>query len=91
MARRKDPFTRERIRLDGYQRMPISDPRDQLFWDWYCRNRANRQAYPIAIELIKAALNGELGERVQAAVVAGNQAETMEALQDLIGAWGGDG
>lgn len=87
MARRKNLFPSERIRLDGYQRMPIQDKRDQVFWDWYCKNRANRQAFPIAVELIKAALNGELGERVQRAVDDGNTEETISALQDLIGAF----
>ena len=90
MSRPKSACPSERIRLDGYQRMPITDPRDQVAWDWFVKNRANRQAFPIAWELIKAALNGELGERVQVAVEAGDTAEAMDALKDLLGAFGGD-
>ncbi len=87
MARPKAAIPSERIRLDGYQRFPIVDERDQVAWDWYCSNRAQRQAFPIAWELIKAALNGELGNRVKAAVQDGNTEETISALQDLIGAF----
>jgi hypothetical protein len=87
MARRKREIPSERIRLDGYQQMPILDPRDQVAFDWYVANRAKRQAFPIAWELIKAALNGELGPRVQEAVEQGNTAEAIDALQDLIGAF----
>lgn len=87
MPKRRFDIPSERIRLDGYQRMPIQDPRDQVAWDWYVKNRAARRAFPIAWELIKAALNGELGERVQVAVEKGNTDEAIEALQDLLGAF----
>lgn len=88
MSRRKSETPSQRIRLDGYQRMPIEDPRDQVAFNWYMANRAKRQAFPIAWELIKAALNGELGSKVQAAVVKGDTAEAMDALHDLIGMFG---
>ena len=87
MARPRNSIPSARIRLDGYQRMPIQDERDRVAWEWYCNNRENRQAFPIAWELIKAALNGELGERVQVAVQDGNTAEAISALQDLLGAF----
>jgi hypothetical protein len=87
MSRHKSEIPSQRIRLDGYQRFPIFDARDQVAWDWYVENREKRQAFPIAWELIKAALNGELGPQVQKAVEVGNTEETIEALQDLIGAF----
>jgi hypothetical protein len=88
VPRKKFAVPSERVRFEGYQRMPITDPRDQVAWDWYEKNRAERRAFPIAWELIKAALNGELGEGVKAAVEHGNTEETISALQDLIGAFG---
>lgn len=87
MPRKKSAVPSERIRLDGYQPMPIVDERDRKAFEWYVENRAKRQAFPIAWELIKAALNGELGGKVQQAVADGNTEETISALQDLIGAF----
>ncbi len=37
-----------------------------------------------------AALSGELGPQVKVAMETANTEETIEALQDLIGAFGGD-
>jgi hypothetical protein len=88
MPRRKNDIPSQRIRLDGYQRMPILDPRDQVAFNWYMANRASRQAFPKAWELIKAALNGELGSKIKQAVEQGSTEETIEALQDLIGMFG---
>ncbi len=90
MARPKNAEASERIRLDGYQRMPITDPREKVFWDWYVKHRANRKAFSVAKELLLAALNGELGQRVAEAVYDGNTEEAIDALQDLMGAFGGE-
>lgn len=88
MGRKKNDVPSQRIRLDGYQQMPILDPRDQIAWNWYMGNRAHRRAFPMAWELLKAALNGELGAKVKEAVEKGDTQETIEALQDLIGMFG---
>lgn len=90
MARKKNAIPSERVRFEGYQRMPIIDPRDQVAWDWYVKNRAERKAFTTAWELIKAALNGEMGERVKVAVQDGNTEEAISALQDLMGVFGAD-
>jgi hypothetical protein len=93
MPRKKNEIPSQRIRLDGYQPMPILEERDRVAFNWYMANRAHRQAFPIAWELIKAALNGELGSKVKEAVEQGNTQNTIEALQavqDLIGMFGGE-
>jgi hypothetical protein len=68
--------------------MPIDDPRIQTAVDWYLENKAERKAFTIAWQLLIAALNGELGESVKTAVEQGNTEEAIEALQDLMGAFG---
>lgn len=87
MSRKKHEVQSERIRFEGYQRMPITDPRVQVAYDWYQDNKAERKAFPIAWQLLIAALNGELGPQVQVAVEAGNTEEAIGALQDLMGAF----
>jgi len=87
MPRKKFAVPSERVRFEGYQRMPISDPRVQVAYEWYLKNKEERKAFPIAWQLLIAALNGELGPQVKVAVETANTEETMEALQDLIGAW----
>jgi hypothetical protein len=70
--------------------MPILDPRVQKFWDWYTANRAARKAFPMAFELLMAALNGELGSGVQWAVESGDEEELrkqMEAARDIMAAF----
>lgn len=90
MPRRKYAERSERIRFEGYQRKPITDPRVQVAYDWYMKNKAERKAFPIAWQLMISALNGELGENVKVAVQAGNTEEAMNALHDLMGAFGGN-
>jgi len=85
MARRKYDVPSERVRLDGYQRMPIVDEREQKFWNWYLDNRKNRKAFPLAKALIIAALHGEMGVQVQQAMEAGDTEKAQEALDDLLG------
>lgn len=87
MGRHKDAIPSQRIRLDGYQRFPILDERDQVALDWYLKNRSERKAFPIAWELIKAALNGELGSGVKFAVESASEEELrkqMEAAKDIM-------
>lgn len=88
MPKKKYAIPSERIRFEGYQRMPIEDPRVQVAYEWYLKNKEQRKAFPIAWQLIISALNGELGDKVKVAVEAGNTEEAMNALQDLMGAFG---
>ena len=90
MPRKKFAVPSERIRFEGYQQMPITDPRVKVAYDWYLKQKAERKAFPVMWQLLISALNGELGPQVKVAVEAANTEETMEALQDLIGAFGGD-
>lgn len=87
MSRKKNPVPSQRIRLDGFQEMPVTDLRVQVALDWYEKNKSKRKAFPMAWGLLIAALNGELGANVQQAVEAGaaNTEEALEALQDLMG------
>jgi hypothetical protein len=91
MARPRLKIPSQRIRFEGYQRLPIDDPRVQKALDWYLENKAERKAFTIAWQLLIAALNGELGENVKTAVEQGNTQEAIEALQDLLGAFASDG
>jgi hypothetical protein len=90
MARKKNKVPSFRVRLDGNIPQPCVDPREQKALDWYKENSKNRMAFPIAWSFIVAAVNGELGAQVQKAVSDGNTAEAIDALQDLLGAFGGD-
>lgn len=90
MSRPKNKIPSERVRLDGYVGMPITDPRVQKFWDWYVENRNARRAFPMAMELLMAALNGELGSGVQWAVESGDEEELrkqMDAAKDIMAAF----
>ena len=91
MPRPRNAEPSVRIRFEGYQRMPIEDPRVRVAYDWYLQHKEERKAFPIMWELLVAALNGELGEGVKVAVEQGNTQEAIEALQDLMGTFGGDG
>jgi len=90
MGRRKNKVPSIRIRLDGYVSQPITDPRVQVAVDWIEEHRQDRKAFPMAWNLLVAALNGELGEGVQVAVQAGNTEEALDALQDMLGAFAGE-
>ena len=89
MARRKNAVPSVRIRLDGYQEQPITDPRIQKAVDWVTANKAERKAFPMAWGLLIAALNGELGDQVQTAVQAGAKSteEAVKALEDAMSVW----
>ena len=88
MGRKKHAIPSIRIRLDGYVRQPITDPRVQLAVDWLEEQNSKRKAFPMAFDLLVAALNGELGEGVRAAVRAGDTEKAHDALRDLLGAFG---
>lgn len=87
MARSKNPFPSLRVRLDGQlqrkSEFEALTERDQKFLDWYMSN-ADQDRYGLAREIITAMLNGELGTRVQDAVMKGNTEEAVEAARDLI-------
>jgi hypothetical protein len=88
MTRSKNPYPSLRMRFDGqFQRKAEHEaltPRDQKFIDWYLSN-AGQDRFGLAREIITAMLNGELGSRVQDAVMSGNTEEVIEAARDLIG------
>lgn len=84
MAPKKRAVPSERVRLDGYQAFPITDPREQKFWEWYLENRKNRKAFKMAKILIIAALHGEMGTQIQQAVEHGDTEEATSALDDLL-------
>jgi hypothetical protein len=88
MSRMKNKVPSVRVRLDGYQAMPIVDERERVFHEWYLKARGERKAFPVAKELIISALMGELGPQVAAAVSDGNTEETIDALKDLLSAFG---
>ena len=89
MARKKNAVPSIRIRLDGYQEQPITDPRIQKAVDWVNEMKAERKAFPMAWGLLVAALNGELGSEVQTAVTAGAKSteEAVKALEDAMSVW----
>lgn len=88
MPRKRFSVPSARIRFEGLQRMPIEDPRVQVAYEWYLTNKEAKKAFPIAWQLIISALNGELGPQVKVAVEQGNTEEAINALQDLLGAFG---
>jgi len=90
MGRKKHDTPSIRIRLDGYVRQPITDPRVQVAVDWLDEQRSQRKAFPMAWELLVSALNGELGDGVKVAVLQGDTEKAHDALRDLLGAFGGD-
>jgi hypothetical protein len=64
------------------------DPRRDAVLEWY-DNLPSRQRTALVMELIAAALLGELGPQVKAAVSDGNTEEAIDALKDVLGAFGG--
>jgi hypothetical protein len=87
MAPKKREIPSGRVRIDGYQQMPITDEREQRFWDWYQEMKKDRKAFPMAKALIIAALHGEMGVQVQEAMVTGDTEKAQDALDDLLGAF----
>ena len=85
MPAKKREIPSGRVRIDGYQQMPIVDEREQVFWDWYQKMKNERKAFPMAKALIIAALHGEMGVQVQEAMVTGDTEKAQEALDDLLG------
>lgn len=89
MPKRKNKFPSVRVRLDGYIQMRdegmTANPRDQVLFDFLAENGKARKAFPMAKELLIAALLGELGPQLKKAVEAGDQQATLEAARDLIG------
>lgn len=86
MARPKGPPT-IRIRLDGNIREPAPDSREAKALKWYLEQVQNRRAFNMAWEFVVAAVNGELGPQVQAAVHAGDTSAAIEAARDLFDAF----
>jgi hypothetical protein len=89
MSRMKKTGERRHLHIDPYIWIGEDTRRDAVLV-WY-DNLPSRKRTALVVELIAAALLGELGLQVKAAVVEGNTAEAINALQDLLGAFGGDG
>lgn len=91
MAKPKNPYPSERIRLDANLRMRAAgvteNPRHQIFYEWYMEHRQNRMAATLMVEMMTSMLNGEFGPQIQQAVRAGDTEAAIEAAQDLIGAF----
>jgi|GEM_PF-3131622 hypothetical protein len=87
MSRKKNLVKSQRYRLDGNMPMPITNPRDQVFWDWYLDMKSKDRAAPVARELLTAILNGEMGSQMQKAIQQGDTQAAIEAAQDLINAF----
>ena len=87
MPRQKNAVPSRRIRLSGYVEMPVTDPRVQVFLDWYDELTPQRKAFPTALSLLISALNGELGSDVQHVVKEGNTKEAIGNLKELLSAW----
>lgn len=89
MARHKNLIPSLRKELNIRVSMPITDPRVQKAVDWIIEMNNNKKAAPMAFGLLVAALNGELGGGVQAAVEAGAKSadEAVKALEDAIDTW----
>jgi hypothetical protein len=91
MAKPKNEFPSERLRLDGFVRMQgegvTLHPREQVFYDWYVQNSANRMAFTVMKEMMTAMLNGEMGPQIQEAVKTGDTQAAIEAAQDLFNAF----
>lgn len=86
MPRHKNAVPSERVRLEGLQAMPITDPRVQKAYDWYLEQKSLKRAFPMAWALLVKVLNGELGSELQQTVQAGakDTQEALEALDDLM-------
>lgn len=84
MPREKDKVPSERVRLDGNRKRGVSERDDRVF-AWLDSNVDDK--FSAVWELIASALAGELGTKVQEAVISGNTEKTMEALGDLLGAF----
>jgi len=91
MSKPRNEFPSERVRLDGFVRMQSEGvtlyPREQVFYDWFVANSANREAFTVMKEMMTAMLNGEMGPQIQAAVKTGDTQAAIEAAQDLFNAF----
>jgi hypothetical protein len=85
MPRKKDAIKSERIRWDGNRKRGVSERYDRVF-AWNDANGGDK--FGAVWELVASALAGELGSAVQEAVSSGDTVKTMEALGDLLGAFG---
>lgn len=80
-----DTVRSERIRIDGYRKRGVST-RDDVTFAWLDSLPAGAR-FGMAWELLTAALNGELGEKVQKAVASGNTEEAVQALEEAMSVW----
>jgi hypothetical protein len=87
MPRRKDAIKSDRVRWDGNRKRGVSERYDRVF-AWNDANSGDK--FGAVWELVASALAGELGAQVQEAVRSGDTVKTMAALQDVLGAFGGD-
>ena len=85
MARLKKKGVLRHLHIDPYIWIG-EDARKDAVLRWYDALPGGKRT-ELVIELIAAAVLGELGPQVQAAVSDGNTEEAIDALQDLLGAF----
>lgn len=76
-----------RIRLDGNIKKPVEGSREEKALHWYLEMVKDRQAFNMAWAFVVAAVNGEMGPQVQAAVQVGDTSAAIEAAKDLFDAF----
>lgn len=88
MPRPRNRYPSERLWLSPWVNMAgggvTKDPRHQAVYDWYKENAHNRIAATVALEMLAAMLNGEMGPQIQQAVKAGDTQAAIEAAKDLV-------
>lgn len=82
MPRRKKQGVRRHLFICPYI-WPGEDPRRDKVLAWY-DSLESRKRTAIVMDLLAAALLGELGPQVQSAVEMGSQEEAVDALRDLL-------
>ena len=85
MTRPKDKIPSERVRIDGNRKRGI-DTRQDKTWAWLDAIPAGKR-FDFVWDLLTAALNGELGSVMQAAVEEGDVELARKAAAEIIGAF----
>jgi hypothetical protein len=88
MARLKKKGECRHLHIDPYI-WKGEDPRKDAVLEWYDKLPSGQRT-ALVVDLIAAAVLGELGPQVKAVVSDGNTEETIDALKDLLGAFSGE-
>ncbi len=84
MPKPKHKIPSVRVRLDGYIRQPVTDPRVQKTLDWLEMHRGDRKAFPMAFDLLVAAVNGELDVKVKVPEQGVDSEKAHDALASIL-------